>query len=569
MKQSKMLIPTLREVPSDAENLSHKMLLRGGFIRQVSAGIYSYLPLAHRVLKKLEFIIQEELAKIDAIEMLMPGLLPAELWEESGRYETYGPNLYHVKDRNQRALLLAPTHEEAFTELIRDEVSSYKRLPISLYQIQTKYRDEKRPRFGLLRTREFIMKDAYSFHSNVESLDEVYKTFEQAYIEIFKRCGLDFRVVIGDAGAMGGKDSKEFMAISDIGEDTICYSSETDYAANLEMATSLYTPKKAHAKMNELEKVETPNIETVEEVAEFFQVDVQRVAKTLLFMADGQPVLAIVRGDHEVNEVKLKHLLQAETLEKATEDEAHVYLHSDFGSIGPIGVSDEIRVIADLHVQDMANFIVGANEVGLHYNQVNLERDFSPELFEDIRYVQEGDPSPSGNGVLEFTKGIEIGHIFKLGTRYSEAMDATVLDEDGKETFVKMGCYGIGVSRLLAAIVEQNADEEGIHWPKGIAPFDLHVVQMNVTDEYQTRLSEEVETIMCSAGYEVLVDDRNERAGVKFADSDLIGCPIRITVGKKAVDGVVEVKIKKSGAMLEVRKEELVNTLEILLNSEE
>ena len=569
MKQSKMLIPTLREVPSDAENLSHKMLLRGGFIRQVSAGIYSYLPLAHRVLKKLEFIIQEELAKIDAIEMLMPGLLPAELWEESGRYETYGANLYHVKDRNQRALLLAPTHEEAFTELIRDEVSSYERLPISLYQIQTKYRDEKRPRFGLLRTREFIMKDAYSFHSNVESLDEVYKTFEQAYIEIFKRCGLDFRVVIGDAGVMGGKDSKEFMAISDIGEDTICYSSETDYAANLEMATSLYTPKKAHAKMNELEKVETPNIETVEEVAEFFQVDVQRVAKTLLFMADGQPVLAIVRGDHEVNEVKLKHLLQAETLEKATEDEAHLYLHSDFGSIGPIGVSDEIRVIADLHVQDMANFIVGANEVGIHYNQVNLERDFSPELFEDIRYVQEGDPSPSGNGVLEFTKGIEIGHIFKLGTRYSEAMDATVLDEDGKETFVKMGCYGIGVSRLLAAIVEQNADDEGIHWPKGIAPFDLHVVQMNVTDEYQTRLSEEVETIMCSAGYEVLVDDRNERAGVKFADSDLIGCPIRITVGKKAVDGVVEVKIKKSGAMLEVRKEELVNTLEILLNSEE
>ncbi|MGM0123929.1 proline-tRNA ligase [Enterococcus sp. AZ194] len=569
MKQSKMLIPTLREVPSDAENLSQQMLLRGGFIRQVSAGIYSYLPLANRVLEKLKAIIREELAKIDAIEMLMPALLPAELWKESGRYDTYGPNLYHVEDRNQRAMILAPTHEEVFTELIRDEINSYKRLPISLYQIQTKFRDEKRPRFGLLRTREFIMKDAYSFHSDEESLAIVYKQFEQAYSAIFKRAGLNFRAVIGDGGAMGGKDSKEFMAISDIGEDTICYSTETDYAANLEMATSLYTPKKAQAKMLELEKVSTPEVQTVEEVAEFFKVESKRVAKSILFMADKKPVLAVVRGDHEVNEVKLKNLMGVETLERASELEAQTYLHADFGSIGPIGVPEEVKVIADLYVQDMANFVVGANEAGYHYQQVNLGRDFSPELFEDIRFVQEGDPAPSGNGVLEFVKGIEIGHIFKLGTRYSQAMDATVLDENGRETYIKMGCYGIGVSRLLAAIVEQNSDEEGIHWPNGIAPFDIHVVQMNVSDEYQTRLSEEVEEIMSSAGYEVLVDDRNERAGVKFADSDLIGCPIRITVGKKAVDGVVEVKIKKSGAMLEVRKEELVNTLEILGNSEE
>ncbi|KAF1296760.1 proline--tRNA ligase [Enterococcus sp. JM4C] len=568
MKQSKMLIPTLREVPSDAENLSQQMLLRGGFIRQVSAGIYSYLPLANRVLEKLKSIVQEELAKIDAIEMLMPALLPAELWQESGRYETYGANLYHVEDRNQRELVLAPTHEEVFTKLIGDEINSYKRLPISLYQIQTKFRDEKRPRFGLLRTREFIMKDAYSFHADEDSLDQVYRDFEQAYKEIFIRAGLNFRAVIGDGGAMGGKDSKEFMAISEVGEDTICFSTETDYAANLEMATSLYTPKKAHAKMMELEKVALPDAHTVEEVAEFFKVDKQRIAKSVLFMADQQPVLALVRGDHEVNEVKLKNLLQVERLEKATEKEAEKYLQTGLESVGPIEVPETIKIVADLFIQDLANFIVGANETGYYYNHVNIGRDFSPEWFEDIRFVQEGDPSPSGNGVLEFTKGIEIGHIFKLGTRYSQAMDATVLDENGQETFIKMGCYGIGISRLLAAIVQQNADEEGIHWPKGIAPFDIHVVQMNVSDDYQTRLSEEVEAIMSKAGYEVLVDDRNERAGVKFADSDLIGCPIRITVGKKAVDGVVEVKIKKSGAMLEVRKEELVNTLEILTNSD-
>lgn len=569
MRQSKMLIPTLREVPNDAEVLSHQILLRAGYIRQVSAGIYSYLPLANRVLEKLKTIMREEFEKIGAVEMLMPAILPAELWQESGRYETYGPNLYRLNDRNDRQMILGPTHEETFTELIRDEVNSYKKLPLNLYQIQAKYRDEKRPRFGLLRGREFIMKDAYSFHASQESLDETYKDYEKAYTEIFKRCGLEFRAIIGDGGAMGGKDSKEFMAISEIGEDTICYSTESDYAANLEMATSYYVPKKSHETQLEMEKKETPDVKTIEEVAAFFDVQPQKIIKSVLFKADEQPVLVLVRGDHEVNDVKLKNFLGADFLEEATEEEAKNYLGADFGSVGPIGVSEEVKVYADRHVQDLANAIAGANETGYHYINVNPERDFNVLAYEDLRFVQEGDPSPDNNGVLAFTRGIEIGHIFKLGTRYSESMGATVLDENGREKHVIMGCYGIGVSRLLSAIVEQNADENGIHWPKGIAPFDLHVVQMNLKDEFQTNLTNEVEKAMNEAGYQVLVDDRNERAGVKFADSDLIGCPIRITVGKKAVDGIVEVKIKKTGEMVEVRKEELVNTLPILLNQGE
>ncbi len=566
MRQSKMLIPTLREVPNDAEVLSHQILLRAGYIRQVSAGIYSYLPLANRVLEKLKTIMREEFEKIGAVEMLMPAILPAELWKESGRYETYGPNLYRLKDRNDRDMILGPTHEETFTELIRDEISSYKKLPLNLYQIQAKYRDEKRPRFGLLRGREFIMKDAYSFHASEESLDETYKDYEQAYTEIFKRCGLEFRAIIGDGGAMGGKDSKEFMAISEIGEDTICYSTESDYAANLEMATSYYTPKKSHETQLELEKKETPDVKTIDEVAAFFEIDPQKIIKSVLFIADNEPVLVLVRGDHEVNDVKLKNFLGADFLEEASEEDAQKYLGADFGSVGPIGLSEKVRLYADRHVQDLANAVAGANETGFHYVNVNPERDFEVAAYEDLRFVQEGDPSPDNIGVLEFKKGIEIGHIFKLGTRYSESMGATVLDENGREKLVIMGCYGIGVSRLLSAIVEQNADENGINWPTGIAPFDLHVVQMNVKDEYQTNLTKEVEQTMMAAGYEVLVDDRNERAGVKFADSDLIGCPIRITIGKKAVDGIVEVKIKKTGEMLEVRKEELANTLPILFN---
>ncbi len=568
MKQTKMLIPTLREVPNDAEVLSHQLLLRAGYIRQVSSGVYTYLPLATKVLEKLKTIIREELEEIGASEMLMPALLPADLWIESGRYETYGPDLMKLKDRNHRDFILGPTHEEAFTELIKNEINSYKRLPLSVYQIQTKYRDEKRPRFGLLRGREFLMKDGYSFHATEESLDEGYRLFEKAYTRIFQRCGLDFRAIIGDGGAMGGKDSKEFMAISEIGEDVICYSSASDYAANLEMATSLYTPKKSHESPKEMEKIATPEVGTVNEVAKFLEVEPQKIIKSILFMADNQPVMVLVRGDHEVNDIKLKNYLGADFLEAANPEQVAQYLGANVGSIGPVNVHEEIKVYADLHVQDLANAVSGANKTGYHLMNVNPERDFQPIAYEDLRFVQEGDISPDGEGTIKFTKGIEIGHIFKLGTRYSESMNATVLDENGRAIPVIMGCYGIGVSRLLAAIVEQNSDEKGIHWPKGIAPFDVHIIPVNTKDEFQVQLSEEIEKEMKEAGYQVLVDDRKERAGVKFADADLIGLPVRITVGKKAKDDIIEVKIKHSDENIEVKKEELKDTLTILLNQE-
>lgn len=568
MRQSKMFIPTLREIPNDAEVLSHQILLRGGYIRQIAAGVYAYLPLANRIIENLKKIMREEFEKIDAIEMLLPAILPAELWEKSGRYQTYGPDLYRLKDRNERQYILGPTHEETFVELIGNDVNSYKRLPLNLYQIQSKYRDEKRPRFGLLRGREFIMKDGYSFHATEESLDTTYNDYEKAYSAIFKRCGLVFRSIIGDGGAMGGKDSKEFMAISDIGEDTICFSTEGDYSANLEMATSLFVSKKSHETQLQIEEIATPNVKSVEEVAAFFEVDEQKIIKSMLFMADEEPVMVLIRGDHKVNEVKLKNFLKVDFLTEATEDQIKHYLGTELGSIGPVNLPDEVKIYADLHIQNLANTITGANQTGYHLVNVNPERDFVPISYEDLRLVQEGDPSPDGNGVLSFTKGIEIGHIFKLGTRYSESMNATILDENGKEQYIIMGSYGIGVSRLFAAIAEQNADDKGVNWPIGIAPFDIHVVQMNMKDDEQTQLSEEIEELMISAGYEVLVDDRNERAGVKFAEADLIGCPIRITVGKKAIDDIVEIKIKRTGEMLEVKKEELKSTLAILLKPE-
>ena len=566
MKQSRMLVPTLREVPNDAEIISHQLLLRAGFIRQVSSGVYSYLPLATRVLEKIKTVMREEFDAIGATEMLMPTLVPRELWEESGRAETYGSLLFTMKDRHSREYLLGPTHEETFTALIKDGLSSYKRLPLSLYQIQTKYRDEKRPRFGLLRSREFIMKDAYSFHATEESLDLGYAEFEKAYYKIFKRCGLKFRAIIGDGAAMGGSDSKEFMAIAAVGEDTICFSTVSDYAANLEMATSLFTHTNSQQTMLALEKVATPLQESIAQVAQFLTKKPQEIIKSVLFMADGKPVMVLVRGDHEVNDIKLTHFLGAQHLEAATAEEVLEYTGAAVGSVGPVALNPEIKLYADLYVEEMYNAVAGSNETGYHLLNVNSDRDFTPLAYADLRYVQEGDPSPDGEGVLAFTKGIEIGHIFKLGTRYSEAMDATVLDENGRAVPVVMGCYGIGVSRLVAAIVEQYADEDGMNWPRGIAPFDLHIIPINTQDTAQMALAQEIEASMLAAGYQALVDDRNERAGVKFADADLIGLPIRITIGKKAAAGIVEIKIRQTGEMLEVRKEELASTLSILLN---
>ena len=546
MKQSKLLIPTLKEVPSDAEAISHQLMLRGGYIKQITAGMYAYLPLAYRVLRNIEAIIREEMENIDAAEMLVPAALPAELWQQTGRYETYGPNLFKFQDRHERDFILGPTHEETFTTIVRDAVKTYKKLPITLYQIQTKYRDENRPRFGLLRGREFIMKDAYSFHAEEESLDKTFRDMDSAYTNVFNRVGLNFRSIIGDAGAMGGNNSKEFMAIAPIGEDTVVYSDESDYAANLEMAQNKRTMPKSHETLGELQKVATPGAKTIDEVAEFLGSSADREIKTLLFIADEKPVVVLMHGNDEVNEVKLKN-----------------YLSCDF-----LRLSEEIEILADLDVENMANASVGANEDGFHYLNANLGRDFSVTHFADLRTVQEGEISPDGKGRLKFTRGIEIGHIFKLGTRYSKDLDAVVLDENGRQLPIIMGCYGIGVSRLLSAIVEQHSDENGIVWPRSIAPFDVHVIPVNVKKEEQVELSEKVTELLENAGYKVLVDDRKERPGVKFADSDLIGIPARITVGKKAAEGIVEIKLRRTGETLEVKLDELLNSLQILLKEE-
>ena len=568
MKQSKLLISTLKEVPSDAEAISHQLMLRGGYIKQITAGMYAYLPLAYRVLRNIEAIIREEMENIDAAEMLVPAALPAELWQQTGRYETYGPNLFKFQDRHERDFILGPTHEETFTTIVRDAVKTYKKLPITLYQIQTKYRDENRPRFGLLRGREFIMKDAYSFHAEEESLDKTFRDMDSAYTNVFNRVGLNFRSIIGDAGAMGGNNSKEFMAIAPIGEDTVVYSDESDYAANLEMAQNKRTMPKSHETLGELQKVATPGAKTIDEVAEFLGSSANREIKTLLFIADEKPVVVLMHGNDEVNEVKLKNYLSCDFLRPAEEDEARKYLGAGFGSLGPVGVSEEIEILADLDVENMANASVGANEDGFHYLNANLGRDFSVTHFADLRTVQEGEISPDGKGRLKFTRGIEIGHIFKLGTRYSKDLDAVVLDENGRQLPIIMGCYGIGVSRLLSAIVEQHSDENGIVWPRSIAPFDVHVIPVNVKKEEQVELSEKVTELLENAGYKVLVDDRKERPGVKFADSDLIGIPARITVGKKAAEGIVEIKLRRTGETLEVKLDELLNSLQILLKEE-
>ncbi|MCI1632422.1 proline--tRNA ligase [Liquorilactobacillus nagelii] len=570
MKQSTMLIPTIKEVPSDAEALSHKMMLRAGYVKQITAGMYAYLPLAFRVLQKIQQIIREEMEQIDAVEMLVPAVIPAELWQESGRYATYGPAMFKLKDRHDRDFLLGPTHEETFTAIIRDSIKSYKKLPLTLYQIQMKYRDENRPRYGLLRGREFLMFDAYSFHADEVSLDHAYHQMELAYQRIFERCGLNFREILADSGAMGGNASKEYMAIAEVGEDTIVYSDESDYAANIEMAQSQRQEQQVHETLADLTKTATPSAHSVTEVAALLKVKPERVIKTLLLFADDQPLLILLRGTDELNEVKLTNHLGVSSLRPATEEEAQKILGANFGSLGPVNLSHDaakINILADLDVEKMQNAIVGANENGYHYLNANLKRDYQVNEFADLRLVKPGEISPDGQGKLKFTRGIEIGHVFKLGTRYSKTLGADVLDENGRQQPVIMGCYGIGVSRLLSAIIEQNCDENGIIWPRSIAPFDVHVVPVNVKNEAQRSLADSITKDLETAGYQVLLDDRRERAGVKFADADLMGLPVRITVGKKAADGVVEIKIRRSGETVEVRQDELINTLAILIKT--
>lgn len=571
MKQSKLLIPTLRDIPAEAEVKSHQLLLKAGYIRPIAAGMFSYLPLAKRVLNKIETIIREEMDKIDANEMLVPEVLPAELWQRSGRYETYGPALYKFKNRQDRDFILGPTHEETFTQLIADEIKSYKKLPLTVYQIQAKFRDENRPRFGLLRTREFIMKDAYSFSADQEGLDEAFHNMEEAYTNIFDRLGLEYRAIVGDAGAMGGSDSKEFSAPAAAGEDTIAYSDATDYAANLEMAKDFYERRSATAEQLALEKISTPNEKTIDDVATLLDKPKNELVKTIMFVADDELVAVVTTGDFEVNEVKVQNYLHADSLVMAEEADVRKAVGAGFGSLGPVGLPEEVKLLVDERAADLANFAAGANEDGMHYVNINWNRDVDllAENVSDFRTVREGDLAIDGKGKLQFTSGIEIGHIFKLGTRYSKTLGAQVLDNNGRQTDVIMGSYGIGVSRLLSAIAEQKADEDGLVWPASVAPFDIHIVPINMKDEDQARVAEQLETLLVAQGMEVLVDDRKERAGVKFADADLIGLPIRITVGKKADEDVVEVKVRASNTNIEMRVSEVVDSVSVLLNASE
>ncbi|MDT8858991.1 proline--tRNA ligase [Alkalihalobacillus sp. MEB130] len=566
MRQRNYLTPTLRDTPADAEIKSHQLMLRAGLIRQTASGIYSYLPLGKKVLRKVEEVIRSEMDAAGGQEVLMPAVQPAELWEESGRLGNYGPELMRLKDRHERDFVLGATHEEVITTLVRDDVKSYKKLPMNLYQIQTKYRDERRPRFGVLRSREFIMKDAYSFDTSKEGLDKSYQDMYDAYQKIFTRFDLDFRAVEADSGAIGGTDTHEFMVLSEIGEDTIAYSDQSNFAANIEIAPVRVEYTKSDEEALELELVETPNTKTIIELTSFLGVKASETIKSLLYIVNDEPVLVLVRGDHEVNEIKVSNVLGKAIVELATPEQTAKILGCETGFVGPINIPSSVTVIADQAVEFVTNGVCGANEKDKHYKNVNPNRDFAVSQYADLRLIQEGDPSPDGKGTIQFAMGIEVGHVFKLGTKYSEALGATFLDENGKTQTMVMGCYGIGVSRSVAAIVEQHHDENGIIWPTSVAPFDLHLVTINVKDEDQSKLGEELYETLKKERFDVLFDDRPERAGVKFKDSDLLGLPIRVAVGKKASDGIVEVKVRKTGEMIEVHVTELVETVKNLLS---
>lgn len=556
-------MPTLREVPADAEAISHQLLVRGGFIRQNAAGIYSYLPLGHKVLQNIQTVIREEMNRAGAQELLMPAIQPAELWEETGRWGIYGPELMRLTDRHDRRFALGATHEELITSIVRDELNSYKKLPVNLYQIQAKYRDERRPRFGLLRGREFLMKDAYSFHADQAGLDEEYDNMYNAYSRIFDRVGLKYRPVVADSGAIGGKDTHEFQALAAIGEDTIVYTDSSSYAANIEMAETLDRYEMQTGDVSSLEKVDTEDNKTIEDVARFLDVDVKTTIKSVLFNVDGETVMAIVRGDHEANDVKVKNALGG--LDIQMEDEAKIIelFGCEPGTLGPINAP--VKVVADYAVKYLLDAVCGANEANTHFLHVNAERDLAHLTYHDLRFVVEGDMAPDESGPVRFARGIEVGQVFKLGTRYSEAMGATFLNEEGRAEPLIMGCYGIGVSRTLSAIVEQHHDDRGIVWPKSVAPFDLHLIAINAKDETQLELSNRLYEQL-SSKYDVLYDDRKERAGVKFADADLIGLPIRINVGKKAGEGIVEVKVRATGDVIETTVDELPQVIVAQLN---
>ena len=563
MRTSNLLLATLKEVPADAEIVSHQLMLRAGMIRKLASGLYSWLPLGLRVLRKVENIVREEMDRAGAQEVLMPAVQPAELWQESGRWEQYGPELLRLIDRHDREFCFGPTHEEVITDLIRREIRSYRQLPSNFYQIQTKFRDEIRPRFGVMRAREFLMKDAYSFHIDEDSLNQTYQIMHAAYCRIFERIGLEFRPVRADSGAIGGSLSHEFHVLAESGEDAIAVSTESDYAANVELAEAIAPEHSRPAAKDVMQTVATPEQRSIEEVSGFLSIDPAQCLKTLLVKGVDEGVVALVlRGDHELNQVKAEKLDAVATpLTFASEAEVKQVANCEPGSLGPVGLN--IPIYADHAALVVADFVCGANQNGKHLTGVNWERDLPAATAVDIRNVQEGDPSPDGQGILSLKRGIEVGHIFQLGRKYSDTMQATVLDENGKSVVMTMGCYGIGVSRVVAAAIEQNHDDKGIIWPVAIAPFEVALLPMNM--HKSERLSEAVGKLyeqLCSAGFVVLLDDRKERPGVMFADMELIGIPHRIVIGERGLDnGIIEYKGRRDSKNQDVPLDGIVDFL--------
>ncbi len=558
MRVSRLFMATQREVPSDAEIPSHQLMLRAGLMRKVASGIYSFMPVGYKAFRNVERVVREEMDKAGAQELIMPAVLPAEVYMASGRWEKFGPEMFRLLDRGGRQFCLGPTHEEPFTEAVRDTIRSYKQLPVTLYQIQHKYRDEKRPRFGVMRSREFVMKDAYSFDVDEAGLDESYKAMYKAYCNIFDRLGLDYIIVDADSGAMGGSGSQEFMVKSAVGEDAICYCGACGYAANEEKATCGIPEVDNSEEMLPIEKIHTPNVKTIEELMGYMNAEPSAFAKTILYNIDGKIVAVMVRGDREINETKLGNLYDATEMSLAAFDDVERITGAKVGFAGPVGLKEKIDVIVDNEVSVMRNFIVGADETDYHLKNVNIGRDFEATKICDVRNAVEGDACPKCGKPLSMCRGVEVGHIFKLGTKYSEALNCVYLDKDGKECPMIMGCYGIGVGRTLAAIIEQHYDENGIIWPVEAAPYKAIVIPTKVKDEEIMNLSEKIYAELQAKGIEVLIDDRDERPGVKFKDSELIGIPVRITVGRRAAENIVEVKYRAGGDVVEMTTEEAI-----------
>lgn len=563
MRMSKYLLPTLREVPAEAEIPSHQLMLRAGLMRKLASGVYAFLPLGYKALRNIEKIVREGMDNHDAQELLMSAILPKECYEASGRWQVFGPEMFRLKDRNDRDFCLGPTHEEIFTDTVKNTIKSYKQLPVTLYQIQTKYRDERRPRFGVIRSREFIMKDAYSFDRDEAGLDVSYKNMYDAYKEIFDKMELDYLIVDADSGAMGGSGSQEFMVKSDIGEDTIAYCS-CGYCANIEKAVCVPSDAATDAEKLAINKIHTPNAKTIEELTSSLGKSPADFAKTIIYKADDKFVAVMVRGDREVNETKVTNHLGCIDLELAEAEDVMRITNAKVGFAGPVNLG--IDVLVDHEVAGMVNMIIGANETDMHFENANIGTDFEATAIADFRNITPGDKCPKCGGVIETCQGIEVGHIFKLGTKYSDALGCTFLAEDGKERTAIMGCYGIGVSRCMAAIIEQNCDESGIVWPMSVAPYHAIVVPVNTKEPTQVEVAEKIYSALRAKGIETIIDDRNERAGVKFKDADLIGIPVRINVGKKAAEGTVEFVIRKTGEMCELTVDEAIAKVEELIN---